>query len=100
MKWIALIPIRFYQWFISPLLGPRCRFTPTCSSYSYEAVQKHGLIKGVALGARRIAKCHPYHEGGFDPVPPNREEQKIIDLKQNSLKENQQIKKDLKDNHD
>ncbi|RUO28726.1 membrane protein insertion efficiency factor YidD [Aliidiomarina sanyensis] len=61
--------IRFYQWFISPLLGPRCRFLPTCSEYARVALQKHGPIKGSLLAIRRISKCHPGHPGGFDPVP-------------------------------
>lgn len=61
--------IRLYQWFISPLLGPRCRFVPTCSAYAIRALQKHGVVKGLALASRRISKCHPGHPGGFDPVP-------------------------------
>lgn len=61
--------IRLYQWFISPLLGPRCRFLPTCSEYARVALQKHGPIKGSLLAIRRIIKCHPGHPGGFDPVP-------------------------------
>ncbi|RTE86687.1 MULTISPECIES: membrane protein insertion efficiency factor YidD [Gammaproteobacteria] len=61
--------IRLYQLLISPLLGPRCRFVPTCSEYAIEAIRTHGVIKGIALAARRISKCHPGHPGGFDPVP-------------------------------
>lgn len=64
---IALI--RIYQWGISPLLGPRCRFTPSCSHYAVEALQKHGLIKGLWLAIRRIARCHPWGGHGVDPVP-------------------------------
>ncbi|HXB34504.1 MAG TPA: membrane protein insertion efficiency factor YidD [Puia sp.] len=64
---IALI--RVYQWGISPLLGPRCRFTPSCSHYAVEALQKHGLIKGFWLAIRRIARCHPWGGHGADPVP-------------------------------
>lgn len=67
--------IRFYQIAISPLLGPRCRFYPTCSSYTLEALQAHGLLKGSWLGIRRICKCHPFHPGGVDFVPPANEEQ-------------------------
>ena len=66
---IALAIIRFYQRFISPLLGSNCRFHPTCSQYTYEAIQKYGLLKGGTMGAKRIGRCHPWHKGGFDPVP-------------------------------
>jgi len=61
--------IRFYQYSISPLLGPSCRFTPTCSQYAYEAILEFGVIKGTYLGIRRILKCNPFHKGGYDPVP-------------------------------
>lgn len=61
--------IRLYQLIISPLIGPRCRFTPTCSQYAIEAIQKHGMIRGFWLASKRILKCHPGHPGGFDPVP-------------------------------
>ena len=64
---IALI--RIYQWVISPILGPKCRFTPTCSHYSLEAFRKYGLIKGLWLSARRISRCHPWGGNGYDPVP-------------------------------
>jgi len=64
---IALI--KLYQWIISPWLGPKCRFTPTCSQYGLEAFQKHGVFKGLWLTARRIAKCHPWGGSGYDPVP-------------------------------
>jgi len=64
---IALIKI--YQWVISPWLGPKCRFTPTCSQYGLEAFQKHGAFKGLWLTARRVAKCHPWGGSGYDPVP-------------------------------
>lgn len=66
---IPIAVIKLYQWFISPLLGPRCRFYPSCSHYACEAIEKHGTIKGVGLAAQRIARCHPGSEGGFDPVP-------------------------------
>lgn len=66
----ALIcPIRFYQRFISPLTPPSCRFTPTCSQYAVEALQKHGPVKGLYLAARRILRCHPWGGHGYDPVP-------------------------------
>jgi len=58
-----------YQLIISPLLGPRCRFHPSCSHYAQEALQKHGLRRGGWLALRRIARCHPWHPGGVDPVP-------------------------------
>ncbi|MCQ2583137.1 MAG: membrane protein insertion efficiency factor YidD [Treponema sp.] len=61
--------IHAYQKFISPLHGPCCRFTPTCSAYALEAIKKYGPIKGLYLSIRRILKCNPFHEGGYDPVP-------------------------------
>lgn len=61
--------IRLYQWLISPLLGPRCRFHPSCSHYAIEAIEKHGMMRGFWLATKRIAKCHPGHPGGYDPVP-------------------------------
>jgi putative membrane protein insertion efficiency factor len=61
--------IRFYQRKISPGLPPRCRYIPTCSEYALEAVEKYGAVKGGWLAARRIARCHPFHKGGYDPVP-------------------------------
>lgn len=62
--------IRFYQLAISPLIGPRCRFTPTCSQYGLEAIKTHGAIKGGWLTVKRILKCHPWGSSGYDPVPP------------------------------
>ncbi len=67
---IAIWFIRGYRYFISPLIGPRCRFTPTCSEYAIEAIKHHGLIKGVWLAGKRLLKCHPLTHGGYDPVPP------------------------------
>ncbi len=61
--------IRFYQYAISPLIPPRCRFTPTCSQYAVEAIKKHGALKGGWLAAKRIARCHPFGGCGHDPVP-------------------------------
>ena len=61
--------IRGYQKLVSPLLGPRCRFHPNCSAYAVEALEKHGALRGSWLAARRITRCHPLNDGGFDPVP-------------------------------
>lgn len=69
MKKILMAIIKFYQKAISPLTPPSCRFYPTCSHYGLEAIEKHGALKGSWLAVRRISKCHPFHEGGFDPVP-------------------------------
>lgn len=69
MKHIIISIFRFYQKFISPLSPPSCRFYPTCSHYGVEALQKHGAIRGSILTVKRISKCHPFHEGGIDPVP-------------------------------
>ena len=67
-KCLALV-IRAYQYFISPLLGDRCRFYPSCSSYAIDAIQSRGLFYGIYLVLRRILRCHPWSQGGFDPVP-------------------------------
>ncbi len=69
IKSVVLGGIRFYQRFISPMLPPSCRYTPTCSQYTYEAIQKYGVLKGGWLGVKRVARCHPFHPGGYDPVP-------------------------------
>jgi uncharacterized protein len=61
--------IKLYQWILSPYIGNQCRFMPTCSSYAIEAYTKYGVIKGTYLSAKRIARCHPWHAGGHDPVP-------------------------------
>lgn len=65
---IALGLLRIYKLCISPLLPSACRFHPTCSEYMKEAIEKHGVAKGVGLGLRRLSRCHPFREGGFDPV--------------------------------
>ncbi len=69
LAWCLVGFVRFYQVVISPLLGPRCRFQPTCSSYALEAIRLHGGVKGGWLAAKRIAKCHPWGGFGYDPVP-------------------------------
>jgi hypothetical protein len=66
---LALALIRFYQKFISPALPPACRFYPSCSKYGYQAIEKYGLIKGGWMALKRIGRCHPFHPGGYDPVP-------------------------------
>lgn len=74
MKTILLACIRFYRQYISPMTPPTCRFYPTCSQYGMEAIETHGALKGGYLTAMRILKCHPLHEGGFDPVPPKKDD--------------------------
>ncbi len=69
MKTFFLFLIRFYRAYISPLKPPCCRFTPTCSEYALEAVKRYGPWKGMWLSLKRIAKCHPFHKGGYDPLP-------------------------------
>jgi hypothetical protein len=69
LVWLLLWPIRFYQVAISPLLGPSCRFTPTCSEYARQALVKHGPFKGLALAVWRILRCNPWGGSGYDPVP-------------------------------
>ena len=61
--------LRGYKLAISPFLAPSCRFYPTCADYAAEAVERHGALRGSAMAARRLCKCHPWHDGGFDPVP-------------------------------
>ena len=66
--WLILKIIRFYQYAVSPHFPPCCRFFPSCSSYAYEAVQKHGIFQGIFMALRRLLRCHPFHPGGYDPV--------------------------------
>lgn len=75
---VVAFMIRGYQVFLSPLLPASCRFQPTCSQYTIEAVQQYGALRGLWLGAKRISKCHPLHPGGFDPVPTNPEQPKTL----------------------
>ena len=76
MKYIVLVLIKFYRNAISPHFPPACRYYPTCSAYAYEAVSRYGFFLGCFLAVKRILRCHPFHAGGYDPVP---------DLYQNSL---------------
>ncbi|MGA2478310.1 MAG: membrane protein insertion efficiency factor YidD [Spirochaetia bacterium] len=69
MRFLAIVLITIYQKVISPAFPPSCRYTPTCSQYAKEAIEKYGFFKGSYLGVRRILRCHPFHEGGYDPVP-------------------------------
>jgi len=73
--WVLTALIQIYRYAISPLLGPRCRFWPSCSSYALEAIQLHGPWRGGWLAIRRLSKCHPFHSGGVDPVPEPHQEQ-------------------------
>nr|MBC9198572.1 membrane protein insertion efficiency factor YidD [Paenibacillus sp. PL91] len=70
MRRVTQAPIHFYRKVISPLTPPSCRFYPTCSMYALEAIEKHGAAKGSWLAVKRIARCHPFNAGGYDPVPP------------------------------
>lgn len=68
MKKIAIVIIKFYRLFLSPLKPPTCRFMPTCSEYALQAIEKYGIIRGGSMAIRRILRCHPFHPGGYDPV--------------------------------
>jgi putative membrane protein insertion efficiency factor len=82
MRRILILFIRGYQYLLSPFMAPSCRYTPTCSNYSIEAVQRFGFFRGLILSIRRVFSCHPWHEGGYDPVPTSFTLKKI---KNNSL---------------
>jgi putative membrane protein insertion efficiency factor len=72
MKRALLLTIRFYQWLLSPLLPPACRYVPTCSEYAHQAIELHGLARGAMFAAWRLLRCHPFSRGGYDPVPQRR----------------------------
>jgi putative membrane protein insertion efficiency factor len=69
MRFVLKTFIRAYQLVLSPLIGPSCRYYPSCSQYGIEAIDTHGALRGTWLTIKRISRCHPWHEGGFDPVP-------------------------------
>ncbi len=76
LKFIVTLPITIYKWMLSPLLGRNCRYTPSCSTYMKQAVETHGVRKGITLGTKRFCKCHPWSNHydkmkGYDPVPPS-----------------------------
>lgn len=70
MRILLTALIRAYRYFVSPLLGPNCRFYPSCSCYAEQSLEQHGVMKGCYLALRRLLRCHPWHAGGYDPVPP------------------------------
>ncbi len=72
MRRLLLVTIRAYQLGLSPWFGPRCRFYPSCSCYAHTAIERYGVFRGIWLGLRRILRCHPFAEGGYDPVPDKR----------------------------
>lgn len=78
MRSLILGMIKLYQLVLSPLLGANCRFHPTCSNYAIQAIDRFGVVKGGYLSLRRLIKCHPFHEGGFDPVPDTNKDQQRI----------------------
>ncbi len=82
---IAILPIQFYRYVISPYTPSSCRHIPTCSQYAIEALQVHGIFKGSILGIKRLSKCHPWGTEGFDPVPPKFDHKKI-DVKKLKIK--------------
>lgn len=76
MKRAMLVLLRGYQYTLRPMLGSHCRFYPSCSDYAMEAVERHGAMRGAWLAVRRVGRCHPYHPGGFDPVPEEKQAQR------------------------
>lgn len=76
IKRLVILPIKIYQWCISPMLGQNCRHTPTCSQYTVEAIEEWGVFKGIWLGTKRLSKCHPWGTQGYDPIPKRSEDDK------------------------
>lgn len=76
INYIFIFPVKLYQWFISPILPASCRYTPTCSTYTIEAIKEWGPIRGMWMGLRRISTCHPWGGMGHDPVPENPKKRK------------------------
>ncbi len=76
-RWLLMGLVRLYQLTISPLLPPACRFTPSCSQYALEALRVHGALRGTWLAAHRLARCHPWNPGGYDPVPAPRDREQV-----------------------
>lgn len=82
MRQLLIFLIRLYQYTLSPYISPSCRFTPTCSSYAIESVRRFGIFRGSWLALRRISHCHPWHEGGIDPVPEEKSTEMCADNSQ------------------
>lgn len=70
IRWVLILLIKGYRLFISPYLGQNCRYEPSCSAYAVEALQRYGVLRGGWMAVKRVSRCHPWHEGGYDPVPP------------------------------
>jgi putative membrane protein insertion efficiency factor len=77
MQTVLIVLLRGYKLFVSPFLPSACRYYPTCSEYMSEAVAKHGVVRGVWMGLKRLGRCHPFHQGGYDPVPLTNHELEI-----------------------
>lgn len=75
---LLLALVRIYQRYVSPMLGPACRFEPSCSRYAAGCIETHGALRGSLLSAVRLCKCHPFHQGGFDPVPPRTDAASLV----------------------
>jgi len=73
MKPVLMAALRGYQYLLRPMLGPNCRFYPSCSDYALEAIERHGAVRGAWLAVCRVGRCHPWHPGGYDPVPGSSE---------------------------